>query len=103
MGHHHDTVMYVYIMSGHTRRLYTGVTNDLERRVWEHKERTIPGFTSRYKFHRLVFYEVVEGAQAAIEREKQIKGWKRWKKLDLIETANPGWGDLSAGWFRDAG
>lgn len=94
--------MHVYVMSGHNRRLYTGVTSDLERRVWEHRMKLLPGFTSRYNFHKLVFYEVVEGPHSAIEREKQIKGWNRQKKLALIEGTNPQWEDLSAGWSDDS-
>ena len=93
--------MYVYIMSGHSRRMPTGVTNDLERRVYEHKKKLILGFTSRYSFHRLVFFEVVESPESAIQREKQIKGWTREKKLKLVESINPEWEDLSAGWFEE--
>ena len=102
MQNRDEKTLYVYIMSGHSRRLYTGVTNNLERRVWEHKKKLIPGFTSRYSFHRLVFFEVLEGPEPAIQREKQIKGWTREKKLKLVESINPEWEDLSAGWFQDA-
>lgn len=92
--------LFVYIMSGHNRRLYTGVTNNLERRVLEHKGKLVPGFTSRYNFHKLVYYEEVEGPLEAIEREKEIKGWRRSKKVELIESMNPNWEDLSEGWFE---
>jgi len=97
-----ERVLIVYVMTGHNRRLYTGVTNDLERRVREHKTKALGGFTSRYNFHRLVYYEFIEGPLEAIAREKEIKGWRREKKLDLIESINPGWEDLSEGWFDEA-
>lgn len=90
---------YVYTMSNASRRLYTGVTGDLERRVWEHKTKVLEGFTSRYHFDRLVHYEVFSDVRQAIAREKQIKGWTREKKLQLIESANLGWLDLSQDWY----
>jgi putative endonuclease len=89
---------YVYIMSNKSRTLYTGVTNNLERRVWEHKNRAIPGFTSRYHITRLVYYEEGTDIHTAIAREKQIKGWLRAKKIALIESMNPEWRNLSDGW-----
>ncbi|MCX7839585.1 MAG: GIY-YIG nuclease family protein [Anaerolineae bacterium] len=89
---------YVYIMANRTRMLYTGVTNNLERRVYEHKNRIIPGFTSRYNITRLVYYEVFSDIRDAIAREKQIKGWLRAKKIALIESMNPKWNDLSEEW-----
>jgi len=94
--------MYVYMMSGHNRRLYTGVTSNLEHRVWQHKTKAVPGFTSRYNFPLLVYFEALEGSLEGIAREKEIKGWRREKKLDLIESINPGWEDLSEGWFDEA-
>jgi putative endonuclease len=90
---------YVYIMTNIARTLYTGVTNDLERRVYEHKVKAVPGFTSRYNLTLLVYYESGEDIAAAISREKQIKGWRRNKKIALIESINPGWKDLSQDWF----
>ena len=90
---------YVYIMASRSRTLYTGVTNDLERRVYEHKNKLVHGFTATYKIERLVYFETTENVQAAIQREKQIKGWTRNKKLALIGRANPTWQDLSLGWF----
>lgn len=90
---------YVYIMAGKFRTLYTGVTNDLERRVSEHKQKLLPGFTAKYKVDRLVYYEDFRDIRAAIRREKQIKGWLRAKKIALIIAKNPTWNDLSAGWF----
>jgi len=92
---------YVYIMANHSRTLYTGVTNNLLRRVMEHKKKELPGFTQKYNITQLVFYEETDDINAAIAREKHIKGWLRKKKIDLIETMNPKWADLSADWFDD--
>jgi len=86
----------VYIMANQNNTtLYTGVTNNLQRRVNEHKQNTIPGFTKKYNLHKLVYFEVTNDVQAAILREKQIKGGSRQKKLDLINAMNPEWRDLS--------
>ena len=90
---------YVYIMSSKSKVLYTGVRDDLERRVYEHKEKLIKGFTRRYNIMNLVYYEVTLDVQSAIQREKQIKGWLRAKKIALIEKMNPSWIDLSGAWF----
>ena len=89
------SLYYVYIMASRSGVLYTGVTNDLNRRVGEHKEGQIPGFTRTYKVTRLVYYESMPDVNVAIAREKQIKGWRREKRVQLIETINPGWDDLS--------
>jgi putative endonuclease len=89
---------YVYIMTNHTGTLYTGVTNNLERRISEHKNKLLPGFTSRYNITRLAYYEAFNDIREAIAREKQIKGWLRAKKIALIESVNPGWKDLSEEW-----
>jgi putative endonuclease len=94
------TQHYVYIMASASRVLYVGVTSNLHRRVWEHKQKRIDGFTKRYNITRLVYYEETSDIRAAIEREKQIKGWLRAKKVALIESVNPGWSDLSEGWYR---
>ncbi len=93
---------YVYIMTNSTRRLYTGVANDLYRRVFEHKNKLITGFTNKYNLTWLVYYEVTNDVSAAISREKQIKGWLRSKKMALVTSMNPEWKDLSADWFGDA-
>ena len=85
---------YVYIMANRARTLYVGVTNNLARRVQQHKSALIPGFTSKYGLNRLVYFEVTSDVLAAIEREKQIKGWLRAKKVALIESVNPQWEDL---------
>jgi putative endonuclease len=82
-------------MTNPWRTLYVGVTNDLERRVHEHKQGLSEGFTKRYGLTSLVFFEVTDSVEAAITREKQIKGWLRSKKLALIESLNPKWRDLS--------
>ena len=87
---------YVYLMANESRMLYTGVTNDLARRAWEHKHKLLSGFTRRYNMTRLVFYEVTPDVRAAIAREKQIKGWLRRKKVALVESMNPEWRDLWA-------
>ncbi len=92
---------YVYIMASGSRTLYTGVTNELRRRVYEHKHKLVEGFTSKYNITRLVYFEVTADVRAAITREKQIKGWLRRKKVALIESLNPNWDDLSAGWYAD--
>ncbi len=89
---------YVYIMTNKSRTLYTGVTNDLERRVYEHKEKLVPGFTAKYNVTQLVYFEVTQDVRGAIAREKQIKGWLRRKKIALIESVNPEWKDLSTEW-----
>ena len=85
---------FVYIMTNKSGTLYTGVTNNLERRVSEHKNSLIAGFTKKYKINRLVYYEETNDIRAAIDREKHIKGWRREKKIALVESINPTWKDL---------
>ncbi len=80
--------------------LYTGVTNELERRVWEHKEGMIEGFTAKYGVNRLVWSEEFREINDAISTEKRIKGWSRAKKVAMIERMNPQWKDLSEGWYE---
>jgi methylglutaconyl-CoA hydratase len=87
------------MMASKSRVLYTGVTNNIHRRVWEHKHDEIPGFTSDYRVHRLVYFESFQYAGNAIAREKTIKGWLRRKKVALIESQNPTWEDLSENWY----
>ena len=91
---------YVYIMTNGSKTLYTGVTSDLEKRVFEHKNKLVPGFTSKYNITRLVYFEITEDAYSAISREKQIKGWTRSKKINLIGLKNPSWEDLSLKWKK---
>ena len=89
---------HVYIMTNKRYgTLYTGVTADLSKRVWEHKTSLVPAFTSRYRLYRLVYYEEHEDIRDAIEREKRIKRWRRTWKIELIESINPTWQDLSDG------
>lgn len=86
---------YVYMLASQRNgTLYIGVTRDLVRRTWEHREDAVAGFTSKYKVHMLAWYEMHESIDAAIEREKQIKKWNRSWKLRLIEQKNPLWNDL---------
>lgn len=91
MGQHY----YVYIMSNkHNTTLYTGVTNDLQKRVWQHKEKLVEGFTKKYNIDKLVYFEVFDNVYNAISREKQIKAGSRKKKLVLISKDNREWADL---------
>jgi len=92
---------FVYIMNSSTGTLYTGMTNNLERRVYEHKHKLLPGFTKKYDVTRLAYFEETNDVGIAIAREKEIKGWRRNKKIDLIKTLNPTWQDLAADWFDD--
>lgn len=89
---------YVYIMASESRTLYIGFTNGLERRVSEHKQDLIEGFTKQYGCHKLVYYEHYTDVKVAIAREKQLKRWRREKKVKLIESVNPTWRDLSEDW-----
>ncbi len=92
---------YVYIMTNRSKTLYTGVTNNLLRRVWEHKQGEGSGFCTKYKLDRLVYFERFQYVGNAITREKQIKGWLRIKKITLIVAKNPAWRDLSADWYSE--
>jgi putative endonuclease len=90
---------YVYIMANWSGSvLYTGVTSDLMRRVWEHKNHAKSGFSSRYYLSQLVYYESVQGMDRAIFREKQLKAGPRWRKVQAIEARNPNWVDLAKDW-----
>jgi putative endonuclease len=95
-----ERVYYVYILASRSRNLYTGMTNCLERRVYEHKRHLIPGFTARYRIERLVYCEAFRDVRAAIAREKQIKSWTRGKRVALIESMNPTWSDLAEEWEK---
>ncbi|MFH1371641.1 MAG: GIY-YIG nuclease family protein [Planctomycetota bacterium] len=90
----------VYIMSSKTATLYIGITSNIKKRVYEHKNHLIPGFTDKYSIDRLVYVETFGDALSAIAREKQIKRWRREKKIALIELTNPNWLDLSADWYE---
>ena len=91
---------FVYIMTNRSKTLYTGVTNSLIHRVREHKMGTGSRFSAKYKLDSLVYFERFENIHNAIEREKQIKGWLRIKKIALIVSVNPGWRDLSVEWYE---
>ena len=93
-----ERVYYVYILANRSGMLYVGVTNDLGRRVREHKAKSMPGHSSRYNIRRLVHWEEFADVRDAIAREKEIKGWRREKKVRLVEGVNPGWRDLAEGW-----
>ncbi len=90
----------VYIMASRSHNFYVGVTNNIARRVREHKDHIFEGFTARYNIDRLVWYQVFGDIHAAIAREKQLKRWRREKKIQLIEARNPTWQDLSAEWGK---
>ncbi len=90
--------MYVYIATNASRTLYIGVTNDLRRRIYEHKHKLIPGFTSRYNIGKLAYFEAANSPNDAIQRERELKGWLRQRKVKLIESVNPDWNDLASGW-----
>jgi len=89
----------IYIMTNQSKTLYVGVTGNLERRIFEHKNGLIDGFTKQYKMHILIYFEEFSDPRSAILREKEIKGWVRKKKLDLINSMNPEWNDLANDWF----
>ncbi len=91
---------HVYIVTNQRNgTLYTGVTSDLRKRIWQHKNKALPGFTAQYGLNRLVYFEEFRDVTYATEREKQIKAGSRKKKLQLIEAQNPSWADLAADWF----
>ena len=97
-----DRHYYVYILTNRVRTLYVGVTNNLTRRVYEHKQKLVPGFTKKYNLTWLAYFEETTDVRAAIAREKQIKGWRRSKKIALIESMNPRWRDLALDWYEIA-
>jgi putative endonuclease len=80
---------FVYIMTNRSGTLYTGITSDLKKRVWEHANKMIKGFTSKYNIDKLIYFEVFQDPNEAIKREKTLKGWKRNKKIELVKTKNP--------------
>ena len=93
---------YVYIASL-SGTLYIGITSNLERRMVEHKEGLVPGFTKQYSVDRLVYFEIYSDVRNAIRREKQLKGWRREKKMAWIESVNPSWKDLAKAWYEGRG
>ena len=90
---------HVYIMASKTGTLYVGLTSNIKKRVWEHKNHVVPGFSDRYKTDRLLYYETIGDSLSAIGREKQIKNWRREKKIKLVESVNPQWVDLAYDWY----
>jgi putative endonuclease len=95
-----DRCYYTYIVASRTRVLYIGVAGNIERRMTEHKERDSKSFTATYQCNRLVWFERYTSPSAAIAREKQLKGWRRAKKIELIQQENPTWVDLSEDWGK---
>ncbi|MGB6199093.1 MAG: GIY-YIG nuclease family protein [Candidatus Acidiferrales bacterium] len=91
-----DQTFYVYILASKSGTLYTGITNNLLRRVWQHKKGEVPGFTEKYRVNQLVYFEMFGDPTSAIVREKQIKAYRRAKRVALIEAKNPQWQDLTA-------
>ena len=96
-----DKTYVVYILASRSRNLYTGVTNSLQRRLVQHREELVPEFSLRYNIFRLMRLEVFGDIRVGIAREKEIKGWRREKKIRLIEQENPTWEDLSAAFFEE--
>jgi putative endonuclease len=95
------TSYYVYILASLSRVLYIGSTSDLSRRIHQHLQGTFAGFTKRYRVTRLVWWEETPNSRAAVAREREIKAWRREKKIQLIEASNPGWHDLALDWVRE--
>jgi putative endonuclease len=90
---------FVYILSSSSGVLYVGSTCDLARRTYQHRHGLIPGFTERYRVNRLVWYDVTSNSRAMVEMEREIKSWRRERKVRLIEATNPGWHDLALDWL----
>jgi putative endonuclease len=92
---------YVYLLTNKNDKvMYIGITGNLKKRVFEHKTKTVPGFTAKYNVNKLVYFEETHDVQAAIAREKELKKWRREKKNNLVVADNPDWKDLSDGWFE---
>jgi len=94
-----ERAYFTYIVASRSHTLYIGVTSNLSKRVFDHKQKTHRGFSATYNCNRLVWFERFSGPKSAIAREKQLKGWIRAKKIASIEKANPTWNDLSEGWY----
>jgi len=91
---------YVYLITNQNNKvLYTGVTSNLERRIFEHKNKLVKGFTEKYNVNKLVYFEQTSDVYSALNREKEIKGWLRIKKNELVESKNSTWSDLSDNWY----
>lgn len=97
-----DRTYYVYLLTNwNDKAIYVGVTNDLLRRIYEHKKKLLPGFSQKYNLTKLVYFEDCGDIKDAIEREKTIKKWRREKKDRLVNSINPDWKDLSEGWYQE--
>lgn len=99
--HSEEKWYYVYIMTNRSKTLYVGITGAFVRRILQHKTGAFEGFTSQYKLDRLVYWERFKSVHNAIAREKQLKGWRRIKNIQLIVSMNPAWNDLAADWFPE--
>lgn len=99
MSNSSQPTFWVYLMTNHSGTLYIGMTNNLERRIWEHRHGVVEGFTSKYHITRLVLAEPYAEVRDAIAREKQLKKWSRDKKIALVQSSNPEWHDLAEEWF----
>lgn len=91
---------YIYIMASKSGTLYIGMTNDIKKRVYQHKNHLIPGFTDKHNISILLYVETMSDSLSAVKREKQLKKWRREKKINLIDSQNPGWKDLSENWYE---
>ena len=91
---------YIHIMTSQYGILYIGMTNDIKKRVYQHKNHLTPGFTEKYNIDKLLYVETMSDAVSAINREKQLKKWRREKKVALVDSQNPDWKDLSEGWYE---
>ena len=92
---------YVYIMNSPSGTLYTVITNDLKRRIYQHEHHLVEGFTKKYNITCLAYFEETYDVNSAISREKEIKGWRRSKKIALIKSTNPDWSDLAEDWYDE--
>ena len=91
---------YIYIMTSQSGTLYVGMTNNIKKRVYQHKNHLIPGFTDKYTIDQLLYVETMSDLVSAIRREKQLKKWRREKKVTLVDSQNPDWKDLSEDWYE---
>ena len=94
-----DNQYYVYIMTNKSGTLYVGMTDNIKKRVYDHKNKLVEGFTKKYNINKLIYFETFGDIYSAIAREKTIKGWLRKKKIELIRATNPSWTDLSQDWY----
>ncbi len=100
MRHQGEWRFYVYIIASKSRVIYTGMTGNMRKRIFEHRNDLVDGFTKKYRCHRLVHWESFDDVRNALNREKEIKGWRRSRKVALIEETNPTWEDFAAKWYE---